>query len=98
MSTPHAGETAESRAAEQGFQAEGREKLKHEIDRYAHLMIKADRGRLSGDELNLLMVTAINMKKRAWTLGIPHGQLELMLWRKMDFLKLEIDTPPSAAL
>ncbi len=98
MSTPHEGETAESRAAEQAFQAEGREKLKHEIDRYAQLMIKADRGRLTGDELDLLMVTAINMKKRAWTLGIPHGQLKLMLWRKMDFLKLDIGTPPSSAL
>jgi len=49
------------------------------LDRYARLMRKADRGRLQGDELDQLVLTALRMRKDAWELGMTNRELEVML-------------------
>ena len=49
------------------------------LDRYAQLMRKADRGRLQGDELDQLVLTALRMRKDAWELGMTNRELEVML-------------------
>ena len=49
------------------------------LARYARLMVKADHGRLNSEDLGQVFVTAIDIRKGAWELGVTNLQLELML-------------------
>jgi hypothetical protein len=60
--------------------------LRHAVDRYARLMRKADKGRLQGNELDQLLVTALSMRNEARELGLTNRQLELMLERMVEHL------------
>ena len=53
--------------------------LRNAVDRYARLVCKADKGRLQGNELDQLLLTALSMREEARELGITNRQLEVML-------------------
>jgi len=60
--------------------------LRSAVDRYARLMRKADNGRLQGNELDQLLLTALRMRNEARELGLTNRQLELMLERMAEHL------------
>jgi len=65
-----------------------REKQLHDaIDQYARLMLKADKGELQLHELDELLLTETNMRKRYRELGLSKRQLELMLAKTMQRLR-----------
>ncbi|MDH3451619.1 MAG: hypothetical protein OEN20_04310 [Gammaproteobacteria bacterium] len=59
--------------------------LLNAISRYARLMRKADRGRLQGDELDQLLLTALRMRNDAWQLGVTNKELEQMLENMVQY-------------
>jgi hypothetical protein len=50
--------------------AKSEAELRNAVGRYARLMHKADKGRLQGNELDQLLLTALNIRNEARELGL----------------------------
>ncbi len=57
------------------------------VEQCARLMIKADNGELQIEELDELLHSETNIRKKARALGLSSRQLELMLERKIRRLR-----------
>jgi hypothetical protein len=66
--------------------AKSEAELRNAVGRYARLMHKADKGRLQGNELDQLLLTALNIRNEARELGLTNRQLELMLEKMVEHL------------
>ena len=54
---------------------------------YARLLVKADKGKLEGDELDILLHTGLRMRQYARELGLTRRQLASMLEKLVLYLE-----------